>query len=330
MVANGAWHDREKHLQTLSSRSQQISVVAWVALAAVCFFWGTTYLGIRIAVETIPPEYLIAGRYTISGGILLVVLRLSGMRFPGWRETLLTGLCGAICIGIGNGFLAYAETWVPSGTAALFYTISPFWMVGIDAVLPGGKRPLVRTVLGLVIGLVGAFVLVWPKAHLEGWRGATVAGFLVLQLSEFGWCLGALLQKRVRVTAPPIMIGAIQQLATGLVMFVPAALLEHPPAHVSERSLLAVAYLIMFGSIVGYSSFIYSMTHLPVALVSIYTYVNPIVAVCLGWLFFREYFGMEQAVAMLIIFVGIAVVKWSESRHLVTRPQGMTRSSEVS
>ena len=104
---------------------------AWFAFAAVCVFWGTTYLGIRIAIETIPPEYLIAIRYTISGALLLGVLRLTGARIPPIREFLLTATCGAICIGIGNGVLAYAETWVPSGTAALFYTTSPFWMVAI-------------------------------------------------------------------------------------------------------------------------------------------------------------------------------------------------------
>jgi drug/metabolite transporter (DMT)-like permease len=294
------------------------AVTAWLALAAVCFFWGTTYLGIRIAVETIPPEYLIAIRYTISGAILLIALKLGGMRFPGRREFLLTGLCGAICIGIGNGFLAFAETWVPSGSAALFYTTAPFWMIGIDALLPAGKRPLVRTVVGLVIGLGGVLLLIWPKAHAEGLHGATFTGFLVLQISAVGWCLGALLQKRVEVTSPAILSGAIQQFATGLVMFIPAALIEKFPHHVSARSYVAVGYLILFGSIVGYSSFIYSMVRLPVAIVSIYTFVNPVVAVILGYLFFRESFGSAQAMAMLVIFAGIAVVKWSESRRPAT------------
>ncbi len=309
-------------LRPVDSESSRPPALAWLALAAVCFFWGTTYLGIRISIETIPPEYLIAIRYTISGSILLAALRIKGVKLPGPREFLLTAVCGAVCIGVGNGFLAYSETWVPSGTAALFYTTAPFWMVGIDALLPSGKKPLLRTIGGLLIGLAGAFLLVWPKAHLEGWRGATLSGFLVLQLSAFGWCLGALLQKRVAVTAPPIMSGAIQQVAAGLVMFVPATLLEHVPAHVSARSCIAVAYLVIFGSIVGYSSFIYSMTNLPVAVVSIYTFVNPVVAVVLGWLFFREAFGPSQALAMLVIFAGIAVVKWSESRPTTSENVG--------
>jgi drug/metabolite transporter (DMT)-like permease len=288
--------------------------VGYLALAAVCILWGTTYLGIRISLETMPPLYLIAIRYTISGAILLAGARLAGAHLPAGRELLQTAAFGIICIGVGNGFLAYAETWIPSGLAALFYTTCPFWMVGVDALLPHGRRPLGLTIQGLLVGVAGVLFLVLPAARHEGLRGGTVTGFVVLQISAAGWVLGALLQRRVRARAQPFISGAVQQLAAGLAMFLLAGMFEHPPAHVSTRSALAVVYLIVFGSLIGFSSFIYCMTRLPVAIVSIYTFVNPVVAVFLGWLFFREPFGYRELFAMLIIFAGIAIVKWSETR----------------
>lgn len=293
---------------------------AYLALFAVCILWGTTYLGIRISIETIPPLYLIAGRYTISGALLLLMARLRGLYIPSRREFLQTALCGIICIGIGNGFLALAETWVPSGLAALFYTTCPFWMVGFDAFLPGGHRPLASTIRGLLVGVGGVVFLVLPVAMSEGFRGGTFSGFLILQLSAVGWVAGALLQKRVRVQAEPVVTGAIQQLAAGLAMFIPSSLFEQLPQHISHRSAIAVVYLVIFGSCIGFTAFIYAMSRLPVAIVSVYTFVNPIVAIFLGWLFFREPFGIREFIAMLIIFFGIAIVKWSESKRSKSDP----------
>ena len=285
----------------------------------MCFFWGTTYLGIRIALESLPPLHLIAIRYVISGTILLCGAALAGVKMPKGRELLYTAICGIICIGIGNGMLAISELWIPSGLAALFFTTAPFWMVGIDAVLPGGRKPFASTVFGLLVGLCGVLFLVLPAAFREGLKGRLFAGFLMLQLSGIGWVLGSLLQKRVKTHSKPFVSGAVQQLAAGLAMFLPAAVFEKMPhAALSLRSELAMAYLVVFGSIVGFSSFVYSMAHLPVAVVSIYTFVNPLVAVFLGWLFFREPFGYLEATAMLVIFGGIALVRWSEANRRST------------
>lgn len=264
--------------------------------------------------EGLPPLFLIAIRYVISGSILLLAARISGLAIPRGRQLWMTAACGVICIGVGNGFLAIAETYIPSGLAALFYTTAPFWMVGVDGLLPHGKRPLVTTVLGLLLGLSGVVYLIYPAAAGEGIHGKTILGFLLLQISAIGWVLGSLLQKRVQSEAMPFVSGAVQQLAAGLAVFIPAAVNEHLPHHLSMRPIYAVAYLVIFGSIVGYSSFIYAMAKLPVAIVSIYTFVNPIVAVFLGWVFFRESFGTRGVTAMAIIFSGIAVVKRSESK----------------
>jgi drug/metabolite transporter (DMT)-like permease len=287
--------------------------VAYVALIAVCFFWGTTYLGIRIALESLPPVYLIAIRYTISGSILLLAAAFGRFHLPRGRELFFTAIYGIITIGVGNTLLAVAELIIPTGLAALFYTTSPFWMVGVDAILPGGKRPLLSTLAGLIVGVIGVVFLVFPAILHEGFHGRTFTAFLLLEVAAIGWVVGSLLQKRVVVRAAPFVTGAVQQLAAGLALFLPAATFEKLPHTISLRSELAIAYLVVFGSIVGYTAFIYSITRLPVALVSIYTFVNPIVAVFLGWLFLREPFGLRELAAMLIVFIGIALVRWSEA-----------------
>jgi drug/metabolite transporter (DMT)-like permease len=185
-------------------------------------------------------------------------------------------------------------------------------MVGIDALLPRGKKPHGISVAGLSLGVCGVLYLVWPAAHHEGITGRTVAGFLLLQVSSIGWSLGSLLQKRVRTQAAPVVSGAVQQLAAGLAVGIPAAIFEKAPHHISVPSQLAVGYLVVFGSIVGFSSYIYALARLPVALVSIYLFVNPVVAVFLGSLLLREPFGYRELIAMVIIFAGIALVRWSE------------------
>jgi len=287
--------------------------LAYVALAIVCFFWGTTYLAIRVGLEGITPFYLIAIRYVISGGVLLLAATLAGMKLPRGRELGLTAICGIICITIGNGALVFAELYVPTGLAALFYTTAPFWMVGVDALLPRGSKPLATTLGGLLIGVLGVGFLVYPAAVHEGFSGRTLPGFLILQFSVAAWVTGALLQKRVATQSAPLVTGAVQQFAAGLASLGLAALFERAPHHLAMRPAVALVYLTIVGSIVGYTAFIYAMTHLPVAVVSIYMFVNPVVAVFLGYVFFREPFGHRAALAMLIIFAGIAVVRWSET-----------------
>jgi len=282
---------------------------AYLALGAVCFFWGTTYLGIRMAVETVPPAALMSTRFLLSGSILVVFAWLSRAHMPSGKELWFTALFGAIIIGIGNACLAFAEVFVPSGLAALFVTTSPFWMVGMDALIPGGERLHGPTILGMLVGLAGSVLLVAPSAMEEGLKGPLLRGFLILQLGGCGWALGSILQRRQTTRAHPVVSGAVQQLAAGLVYVVPALLTGTHPSAWSGRSIGAIFYLVVFGSIVGYSAYIYALDQLPVSVVSIYNYINPIVALFLGWLVYREQIGIREIVAMMVIFAGVALVK---------------------
>jgi drug/metabolite transporter (DMT)-like permease len=282
---------------------------AYLALAAVCFFWGTTYLGIRIADETIEPAVLMCLRFSISGIILLTVAYFSKAHLPSGRELWYTALFGVILIGGGTGCLVFAEQWVPSGLAAVFITMSPFWMIGVDALIPGGVRLHGPTIAGMLVGFAGTALLVAPEAMKEGFGGPLLRGFLLLQLGCSAWALGSILQRRHQTTAHPVVTGAVQQLATGLAFAVPALFARPHPSAWSGRSVGAVVYLVIFGSIVGYSAYIIALERLPVSVVSIYNYVNPVIAVFLGWLFFREHIGLQEVIAMLIIFFGVALVK---------------------
>jgi drug/metabolite transporter (DMT)-like permease len=282
---------------------------AYAALVSVCFFWSTTYLGIRIALETFAPLQLVCMRYVISGTALLVGAKIAGAKLPRGRDLFHTALNGAIILGIGNGCLAFSEQWIPSGLAALFIATSPFWMVGMEALVPGGAKLHAPTIGGMLIGLAGVAVLVAPHGT-GGIHSAVIRGFLTLQAGCAGWAFGSILQRRHTSHAHPIVSGAVQQLATGVLFIVPAlATTRSHPIRWSPGGLGALLYLVMFGSIVGYSSYIYALSKLPVPIVSIYNYINPMLAVFLGWLVFREPFGRRELVAMAVILTGVAVVK---------------------
>jgi drug/metabolite transporter (DMT)-like permease len=287
---------------------------AYAALAAVCFFWGTTYLAIRVALESIPPLALMAMRFCLSGSLMLIAARAMRLALPRGRELAWSALHGVMILGVGNGALTFAELLIPSSLAALFIAASPFWMVGLESVMLGGERLKSMTVAGMLLGLGGAAILVAPSlagGHPAGFgQGSSVwKGFLILQLGSISWGFGSILSRRHVTRAHPVVSGAVQQLAAGLVFVIPALAIPHRPLHWDGRGIAALLWLVLFGSIIGYSAYVYALDRLPVALVSIYTYINPLVAALLGWLFYREPFGRREALAMTIIFIGVAVVK---------------------
>jgi drug/metabolite transporter (DMT)-like permease len=282
----------------------------YLALVAVCFFWGTTYLGIRMSLESFSPLQLVSIRYILSGGLMMAFALARGLHLPRGRELASVCFSGLLTLGIGNTALVFAETLIPSGIAGLIITISPFWMVGVEALLPGGARLHAPTIGGMAVGLLGALLLFTPdQGSAHAFDRSLILGFFILQLGMAGWSFGSIFQRRRPGKAHPVIAGGVQQLATGLGL-APLALLAHEPAiHLNARGLSAMLYLVFFGSIVGYSAYVYALDKLPVAIVSVYPYVNAVVAVGLGWLFYREPFGLREALAMLVIFASVGVVK---------------------
>lgn len=287
---------------------------AYLALGAVCFFWGTTYLGIRMSLESFPPLMLVSVRYMISGAILLLFAWARGIYVPRGRELAAACFSGLFTLGVGNGALTFTELLIPSGMAGLIITTQPFWMVGFEALLPGGERLHAPTIGGMAIGLVGASFLFTPEVGGHGIDRNVLHGFLLLQVGLAGWSFGSIYQRRQVGKAHSVIAGAVQQLAAGLVLAPFAMAIHEHPVHWSARGVGALLYLVCFGSLVGYSAYVYAMDRLPVAIVSVYPYVNAVVAVALGWMFYREPFGRREALAMAIIFAGVAIVK-RYSRH---------------
>ena len=290
--------------------------LAYAALASVCFFWGTTYLGIRMALESLSPAWLVAIRYTLSGAILTGMALARGSKFPRGKGLWAAAGCGLLILGLGNGSLAYAETIIPSGLASLFITTSPFWLVGVEALLPGGEGLHWPTVAGMLVGFGGTALLLGKDIEGQHVEHAALIGFVILQGGVVSWTFGSILQRRAAIDAHPAVTGALQQLSVGLAYF-PIALLTpyHHPIVWHTRAVLAVVYLAIFGGIVGYSSYMYALENLPVAITSVYPYVNCGVAVALGWIFYREPFGWREAAGMAIIFTGVAIVKWTTLRR---------------
>jgi drug/metabolite transporter (DMT)-like permease len=262
-----------------------------------------------MSLETFPPLVLVTVRYLLSGSIMLLFARARGLYLPRGRELATACISGFLTLGVGNGALVFAEVLVPSGIASLIISISPFWMVAAEALLPGGERLHAPTLGGMAVGLAGAALLFTPDPDTHGINRALLTGFLILQVGMVGWSFGSIYQRRKSGKAHPVVAGGVQQLAAALILLPFSLLIPQPSLHWSVRGVSALGYLVVFGSLVGYSAYVYAMDRLPVAIVSIYPYANAVVAVFLGWLFYREPFGPRELVAMAIIFAGVAVVK---------------------
>ena len=262
-----------------------------------------------MSLEMFPPLALVSLRYTVSGGLLILFARARGLTLPRGRELAAACFSGFLTLGIGNGALAFSETIIPSGMAGLILTISPFWMVGVEALFPGGERLHGPTIGGMAVGLAGACLLFAPDLGPHAAERNLLNGFLMLQVSMAGWAIGSIYQRRRSGKAHPVIAGGVQQFAAGVILAPLALAIPEHPIHPSTRGVMALLYLVFFGSIVGYSAYMYALDRLPVAIVSVYPYVNAVVAVGLGWLVYREPFGAREAAAMLVIFAGVGMVK---------------------
>jgi drug/metabolite transporter (DMT)-like permease len=242
---------------------------------------------------------------------LALILVFRGVRLPGPAHWKGLALLGFLMIAVGNGGVIWAEQWVPSGIAALIVAASPFWMTGLEAAI-GGERLTVQGVLGLMLGFVGILLLVWPELTKGGELGRQFTiGVIALQIACVGWALGSSYSRRHARDENALGASALQMIFGGLFMLAAAlARGEFATLTFTWRTLTAELYLVVFGSIVGYSAYVYALKHLPVSTVSLYAYVNPVIAVVLGTLLLGEPFGWRVVVASAIVFAGVAVVRF--------------------
>jgi drug/metabolite transporter (DMT)-like permease len=284
---------------------------AYIAWVTVCLVWGTTYLAIRVALETIPPALVGGIRYVIAGAVLIGVLAARGEQLPARAHWPGLVLLGFLMICLGNGGVIWAEQWVPSGIAAVVVASSPFWMSAVEAFAPNGESFTRRVLVGLLIGFAGILALVWPELSAGGELGKQFAvGLVALQVACIGWSLGSAYSKRHARNENALGAAALQMLFGGLMMLaIATGRGEWSELSFTARSLAAEIYLIVFGSLVGYTAFVYALKYLPVSTVSMYAYVNPVIAVVLGSLLLGEPFGPRVVIASAMVLVGIAVVR---------------------
>jgi drug/metabolite transporter (DMT)-like permease len=286
--------------------------------ASVYLLWGSTYLAIRVGVQDLPPALMAGSRFLVAGALMLPWLLARGVPLPPrsmWWPIALTGillLCG------GNWLVTWSELTVPSGTAAVIIANLPFFMAGLEALRPDGERLAPVGVLGLLVGFAGMLVLTWPKiAALDLAAGGigSLRGELALLGANLCWAAGSIYSKhRVRGVAP-LMAVALEMLCAGAALILAGlALGEAGRFHLTPRAFWAVAWLVVAGSILGYSSYIWLLNHVPAAKVSTYAYVNPIIAVLLGWIFLDEALDWRIAAGTAIILGGVAVVNAAKVR----------------
>jgi drug/metabolite transporter (DMT)-like permease len=280
----------------------------------VCLIWGTTYLGIRIALETIPPLLMASMRWIAAGGLLILLLALRGERLPPRREWPSLAILGILLLGFGNGAVVWAEQTVPSGLTAVLVATSPFWMVGFDALMPDGERITLRRILGLITGFGGIVMLVWPEIRFDADGGGFLGGVVAAQVACLGWAVGSSYARRRgrgHASAENVLATAAFEMLFGGIALLIASLALHETARLTftPRTTTALLYLTFVGAIGGFSAYAYALKYLPIATVSLYAYVNPIIAVVLGTLVLSEPFDIRMLVAALVVFAGVALVR---------------------
>jgi drug/metabolite transporter (DMT)-like permease len=289
------------------------------ALAAVYLIWGSTYLAIRFAVETLPPFLMAAVRFLVAGGVLYGWRRAKGFPRPTrsqWREATIVG--GLMLLG-GNGGVVWAEQWIESGTAALIVATVPLWMVLLDWVSPGGRAPRRMVWAGIVVGLAGVAMLFGAPDDGEMYT----AGWVVLVLASISWALGSIYSRSAALPAPLLATG-MQMLAGGALLLVAGVVTGElsglEPASFSTRSILALLYLIIFGALIGYSAYVWLLRVTSPALASTYAYVNPVVAVFLGWMVAGEALTPRIMAASAVIVGAVALITRAARRPRPAAP----------
>jgi drug/metabolite transporter (DMT)-like permease len=300
-----------------SSSSSPSRTALTVAFAVIYVVWGSTYLGIRVAVESLPPFLMAGARFLVAGGLMMGWLAAtSGFRATArqWRDN---AVIGAFLLLGGNGLICWAEQFIPSGMTALLVGAQPLLMVLTEWIWPGGHRPTSVTWLGLALGFAGVAWLAAPWQNATA-GGLNLGGVVAIVAGCCFWAIGSIYGRRVRQPAGTLAATAMQMLGGGVtlifVAWVHGDFVRFAPAAVPARSWLAFGYLIVMGSLLGFSTFVWLMKHSTPARVSTYAYVNPLVAVFLGWLILGEPVTARTLTAAAVIVVSVAIITAQRGR----------------
>jgi drug/metabolite transporter (DMT)-like permease len=303
-------------VQTTAAPSKAKLIAAFMAIYII---WGSTYLAIKYAVATMPPFAMAATRFLVAGGILYVWARLRSdveTRRVHWLHAMGLGvllLCG------GNGAVVWAQQHVPSGIAALVVAVVPLWVVLLDWLRPGGQRPHRLTLIGVIAGLAGMALLIGPGA-LGGGEIEALPAFVLL-CGSLSWSAATVFGKRAKVPGYPPLTSAMQLLGGGLALAIVSIVAGEPgnidPSSFSWQAIVSLGYLIVFGSIVAFSAYSWLLRVAPPARIATYAYVNPVVAILLGWAIADERLTGRTMLAAAVILGGVALITSGISREQV-------------
>lgn len=293
-----------------------------LAFTAIYLIWGSTYLGIRVAVESMPPFLMAAARFLIAGTILLAFLKLRGAPWPTSRQWRINAVIGAFLLLGGNGAVVWAEQFLPSGLTALLVGVGPLFIVLTEWAWPGGTRPGAVPSFALLLGFAGVTWLAapWENASHGGLHLGAVAAIL---LGCASWGIGSICSRHAKNGAEPLVASSLQMLGGGAALLLVA--IPHGDfaslnfSGIAPRAWGAFAYLVGVGSLVGFPTFVWLMKHSTPARVATYAYVNPIVAVILGWLLLREPVGPRTLVASAIIVAAVAIITVQKTKSASAR-----------
>mgnify|MGYP001817323543 FL=1 len=292
----------------------------WAGLITVYLTWGLTYLAIRFAVQTIPPFTMAATRFIIPGIFLITWRRMRGDPAPTGSEWRAAAIVGALLLAGGNGLLSWAEQYVPSGITALLIGSAPIWMVLIDYLRPSGKPPGVKTVLAILLGFAGIILLISPSRFGAATEGVEWIGIAALLLAAIFWAGGSVYNRDATLpksallgTGMEMLVGGAMLLGLGLVTGEWSRL---DPASISKESIFGLLYLIVFGSILGFSAYIWLLRNAPTSLVSTYAYVNPLIAIFMGAWLANETLSVQIFLSAIIIVASVILINSSRTSQI--------------
>lgn len=283
---------------------------AWLAFASVAIFWGTTFLAIRIGVRSMPP-FLMAGSRHLLGGLLICSYFLFYKRLPlpTWAQFKVYIINGILMLALGNGLVTWAEMYISSGLAALICALTPLCIIGVNAMFGAQKEPLKwQAVVGIVVCLLAQF-FIFRDNLAELANPKYLLGIIFVLIAIISWGFGSIYGKNKHTGLSPLYGAGLQMFSAGLILLVAGTVMgEWPAFHPDAEGVWSLVYLVVFGSLIGYGSFVYVLKQLPATIVSTYAYINTVVAVLLGWLWLNEKMNLSIGIAVFLTIAGVWLV----------------------
>lgn len=287
---------------------------AYLAWAAICIIWGTTYLAIKIGVTDLPPLLFAGIRWTIAGPLFLLIISFKKYPMPKREELLPLAIIGISLIGVTNGLVVVAEQWLPSGLTSLLITTLPLWVITFEFLFPPHLKMNKLLIAGLIVGFVGVSIIFIGDARYI-FDSGYLLGVLCVFVGVISWAGGSLYSKNKKISSHPLVSAGFQMFFAGIAQTTVGLMLgEASEFTFTPNSFMAFIYLLFIGSMVGYASYIYAISHLRVSFVATYSYINPIIALFLGWFVLNEDLDLSIIISAVLVLAGIAMVNSGAKR----------------